>query len=181
MGRFTKIGILSLAALVALGACSKGSQSSTTTTTTTDQGTSAAPAGTPGAASSANAMTNGASPGAAGTVAAGGAASASDGAKVYQTNCSSCHQANGQGVAGTFPPLAANPVVTGDATKVIHIVKYGLNGKIEVKGTSYNGMMPAWGQQLSNGDIAAVVTYIRNSWGNKASAVTESQVAGVSK
>ena len=171
MGRFTKIGILSLAALVALGACSKGSQSSSTTTTTTEQGASAAP--------SENAMSNAASPGAAAPAANG--AAASDGAKVYQTNCSSCHQATGQGVAGTFPPLAGNPAVTGDATKVIHIVKYGLNGKIDVKGTSYNGMMPAWGQQLSNGDVAAVVTYIRSSWGNSASAVSESQVAGVSK
>lgn len=171
MGRFTKIGILSLAALVALSACSKGSQSSSSSTTTTDQGASAAPAGSPAAA---------ASPAAAGNVAAGGA-SASDGAKVYQTNCSSCHQANGQGVPGTFPPLAGNAAVTANATTVIHIVKYGLNGKVVVNGTTYNGMMPAWGQQLSNGDIAAVVTYIRSSWGNKGSAVTESQVAAVSK
>ncbi len=179
MERFTKIGILSLAALVALSACSKGNQS-TSTTTTTEQGASASPMESASAAPSENAMSNAASPGAAASVAANGAA-ASDGAKVYQTNCSSCHQATGQGVAGTFPPLAGNPVVTGDATKVIHIVKYGLNGKIDVKGTSYNGMMPAWGQQLSNGDVAAVVTYVRSSWGNHASAVTESQVAGVSK
>lgn len=171
MGRFTKIGILSLAALVALGACSKGSQSTSSTTTTTEQSASAAPAEN----ATAGAM-------AAATPAAGAnGAAASDGAKVYQTNCSSCHQATGAGVAGTFPPLAGNPVVNGDATKVIHIVKYGLNGKIDVKGTSYNGMMPAWGQQLSNGDIAAVITYVRSSWGNSASAVTESQVAGVSK
>lgn len=171
MGRFTKIGILSLAALVALGACSKGSQSTSSTTTTTEQSASAAPA----ESATAGAM-------AAATPAAGAnGAAASDGAKVYQTNCSSCHQANGAGVPGTFPPLAGNPVVTGDPTKVIHIVKYGLNGKINVKGTTYNGMMPAWGQQLSNGDIAAVITYVRSSWGNSASAVTESQVAGVSK
>lgn len=172
MGRFTKIGILSLAALVALGACSKSSQSSSTTTT--EQGASAAPT------ESAMAMSNAASPAAGASAAANGAA-ASDGAKVYQTNCSSCHQANGQGVPGTFPPLAGNAAVTGDATKVIHIVKYGLSGKIEVNGTTYNGMMPAWGQQLSNGDIASVITYIRSSWGNSGSAVTESQVAAVNK
>ncbi|MBV8639167.1 MAG: cytochrome c [Candidatus Eremiobacteraeota bacterium] len=177
MGRFTKIGILSLAALLALGACSKGSQSTSTTTTTTEQGGSAAPAETATAAGTESAMSNAASPAAG---AANGAV-ASDGAKVYQTNCSSCHQASGQGVPGTFPPLAGNPAVSGDATKVIHIVKFGLNGKVDVKGTSYNGMMPAWGQQLSNGDIAAVVTYIRSSWGNSAGAVTEAQVAGVTK
>lgn len=165
MGRFTKLGILSLAALMALGACSKGT-STTSTTTTTEEGTSS-----PEAVSS---------PEAGASVAAMGG-SANDGGKVYQTNCSSCHQANGQGVAGTFPPLAGNPAVAGDATKVVHIVKYGLNGKLDVKGTTYNGMMPAWGQQLSNGDIASVVTYIRSSWGNSGSAVTESQVAAVKK
>ena len=162
MRRLATLGVLSLAALVALGACSKSTESSSSTTTTTESGASAAP--------SDNAMANAASP---------GAASANDGGKVYQTNCSSCHQANGQGVAGTFPPLAGNPVVSGDATKVIHIVKYGLNGKVDVKGTSYNGMMPAWGQQLSNGDIAAVVSYIRSSWGNTGSVVSESDVAAV--
>jgi cbb3-type cytochrome c oxidase subunit III len=127
-----------------------GSSSSTTTTTTTDKA-SAAPA--------ASAMT------------------AADGAKVYDTNCSSCHGATGQGSPGAFPPLALNPVVTGDAGKVIHIVKGGLTGSISVNGHAYNGTMPAWGSQLSNGDIAAAVTYIRSSWGNKASAVTEAQVA----
>ena len=162
MGRLHALGILSLAALVALGGCSKGSESSTTTTTTTDQGAAASASAAP----TDNAMAASGTP---------------DGSKVYQTNCSSCHQASGQGVAGTFPPLAKNPVVNGDATKVIHIVKAGLNGKIDVNGTSYNGMMPAWGQQLSNGDIAAVITYVRSSWGNSAGAVTESQVAGVAK
>jgi mono/diheme cytochrome c family protein len=62
---------------------------------------------------------------------------------------------------------------------VIHAVKYGLNGKIHVGTSDYNGMMPAWGQQLSNADIAAVITYVRSSWGNTAGAVTEAQVAAV--
>jgi len=112
---------------------------------------------------------------------AGGMAAASpaaaNGAKVYDTNCSSCHGAMGQGSPGAFPPLAGNPTVTGDAGKVIHIVKGGLTGTISVKGHAYNGTMPAWGSSLSNGDIAAAITFIRSSWGNKASAVTEAQVA----
>ena len=98
------------------------------------------------------------------------------GQKVYSTNCSSCHQANGKGQPGVFPPLAGNPVVTGDASKVIHIVKNGLNGKISVHGTTYNGQMPPWKGTLSDSDIAAVITYVRSSWGNHASAVTTSQV-----
>lgn len=105
-----------------------------------------------------------------------GAASASAGAKIFATNCSSCHQANGKGQAGVFPPLAGNPAVTGSATTVIHIVKDGLNGKIVVAGTTYNGQMPAWKGTLSDSDIASVVTYIRSAWGNHASAVTAAQV-----
>jgi mono/diheme cytochrome c family protein len=109
------------------------------------------------------------------TAAAGGA-SAAAGSKVYTTNCSSCHQANGKGQPGVFPPLAGNAVVTGPADKVIHIVKNGLSGKITVNGATYNGQMPAWKGTLSDSDIASVITYIRSSWGNKASAVTASQV-----
>jgi mono/diheme cytochrome c family protein len=108
-------------------------------------------------------------------------APAGNGAKVYQTNCSSCHQVNGQGSPGAFPPLAGNPVVTGDPAKVIHIVKFGLSGAVSVSGKTFNGMMPAWGTQLSNADIAAALTYVRSSWGNKAPAITEAQVSGVSK
>ena len=59
----------------------------------------------------------------------------------------------------------------------IHILLYGLNGAITVGGKPYNGVMPPWKGQLSNADIANVITYIRSSWGNKASAVTEAQVA----
>jgi ubiquinol-cytochrome c reductase cytochrome b subunit len=100
------------------------------------------------------------------------------GAKVFANNCSSCHGATGQGVPGTFPPLAGNPVVTGDPNKVIGIVLGGLNAPITVNGQSYHGMMPPWKGTLTNKDIADVITYIRGSLGsNKASAVTEAQVA----
>ena len=105
------------------------------------------------------------------------ASAAPDGKAVYTKNCSSCHQATGQGLTGTFPPLAKNDVVTGDPNKVIHILLNGLNGPIKVNGTSYNNAMPPWKGTLSNAEIAAVITYIRSSWGNKASAVTEAQVA----
>ncbi len=170
MTNISKVGLVGLAVLFAFAGCSKGSQTSSTSTTTTEQGAAASPT----EAASAGAM-SAASPGA---MAAG---NASDGAKVYQTNCSSCHQATGAGVPGTFPPLAGNPVVTGDPKTVIHIVKYGLSGKINVKGTTYNGQMPAWGTQLSNADIANVVTYIRTSWGNKAAPVTVDQVKAVTQ
>jgi mono/diheme cytochrome c family protein len=123
-----------------------------------------------------------AEPSAAATVAAanGGAAngaSANDGAGVYATNCSSCHQSNGAGLPGAFPPLANNPVVNGDPKALIHIVKFGLNGKIMVGTQAYNGTMPAWGQNLSDGQVASAVTFIRASWGNHASAVSAADVA----
>ena len=171
MTNMSKVGLVGLAVLFAFAGCSKGSQTSSTSTTTTEQGAAASP-GTEATTGAEGA----ASPGA---MAAAG--NASDGAKVYQTNCSSCHQSTGAGVPGTFPPLADNPAVAGDAKTVIHIVKYGLTGKVDVKGTTYNGQMPAWGTQLSNADIANVVTYIRSSWGNKASAVTEAQVKAVTQ
>jgi mono/diheme cytochrome c family protein len=154
-----RIVALSLA-ILALAACAKNAESSSSSS--------------PSASASAEAATMTAAP-----VAQNGA-EASDGAKVYQTNCSSCHQPNGQGIPGSFPPLAGNPTVVGDPVAVIHDVKFGLSGKVSVAGHDYNGMMPAWGQQLSNADIASVITYIRSVWGNKAGAVSESDVSAVS-
>jgi mono/diheme cytochrome c family protein len=80
-----------------------------------------------------------------------------------------------------FPPLAGNPVVTGDAKAVIHIVTDGLTGNVTVKGATYNGQMPAWKGTLTNQQIADVITYIRNGWGNKASSVTAADVAAAGK
>lgn len=108
-------------------------------------------------------------------------AAANAGRSVYQTNCASCHQADGKGLPGSFPPLAGNPLVTGDPKGVIHAVKYGVTGKISVHGQTFNGIMPPWGSQLSNKQVADVVTYIRSSWGNNAPAVTEAQAAAVAK
>jgi ubiquinol-cytochrome c reductase cytochrome b subunit len=108
-------------------------------------------------------------------------ASAGAGAQVFSTSCSGCHGATGQGVPSTFPPLANNPVVTGDPSKVIGIVLSGLSGSVTVNGGTYNGQMPAWKGQLTNAQIASVITYIRSAWGNKASAVTEAQVAAAAK
>jgi ubiquinol-cytochrome c reductase cytochrome b subunit len=113
-----------------------------------------------------------------GSVPAGNA----NGAKVFSANCSSCHGATGEGTPGAFPPLANNPVVTGDAKTVIGIVLNGLHSRITVNGQSFNGQMPAWKGNLSNGDIADVITYIRGGLGsNHASAVTAAQVTAYKK
>jgi nitrite reductase (NO-forming)/hydroxylamine reductase len=98
------------------------------------------------------------------------------GQKIYDANCSACHGAKGAGLAGEFPPLAGNPMVTGSPDKVIAAVKNGVTGAMTVNGRSYSGAMPAWKGKLSNTDIADVITYVRSAWGNKADAVTEAQV-----
>ena len=106
-------------------------------------------------------------------------ASASDGGAVYVANCSSCHQINGQGVPGAFPPLAGNPVVTGNPVATIAIVKNGLDGRVVVNGQAYSGIMPRWKGVLPDEQIASVVTYIRSSWKNHASGVSVAQVQAV--
>ena len=164
MSSLRKIGFVAAGLLFALSACSKSTTSSSTSASSAPQSsTAASPVGSPAAATSPAAAANTA------------------GASVYNTNCASCHQATGEGVAGAFPPLAGNPTVTGSAAKVIHIVKYGLKGAITVKGKSYNGMMPPWGTTLSNADIAAVISYVRSSWGNAATPVTVADVKAVAK
>ncbi|MBV8724331.1 MAG: cytochrome c [Candidatus Eremiobacteraeota bacterium] len=106
-------------------------------------------------------------------------ASASDGAVVYRNNCSSCHQLDGKGLRGAFPPLAGNPTVTGNPTAVIVVVKNGLEGRVVVNGVTYSGIMPHWGGVLSDEQIASVITYIRSSWHNGAQGVSLAQVRAV--
>lgn len=101
------------------------------------------------------------------------------GASLYRTSCASCHQANGLGVEGVFPPLAGDPVVLDDdPTRHIEIILYGLQGE-PIQGVDYPTAMPGWADQLSDIEIAAVVNHERTSWGNEAPTVTVQQVADV--
>jgi cbb3-type cytochrome c oxidase subunit III len=110
----------------------------------------------------------------------GGAAAGatpSDGNALFVSKCSSCHQVNGAG-GGPYPPLAGNADVTSaDTANVILSVLNGRSGPIQVNGKTYSGTMPAWKDQLSNDDIAAVLTYVRSAWTNKAAVVTAGQIA----
>jgi len=92
-------------------------------------------------------------------------AAAPDGAAIYASKCVSCHKADGKG-GGPFPALAGNAGVT--AKDPSAMIAETVKGK---------GLMPAYGGKLSNAEIAAVLTYVRSSWGNNASAITEAQVA----
>ncbi|SHJ23229.1 quinoprotein glucose dehydrogenase [Rubritalea squalenifaciens DSM 18772] len=97
------------------------------------------------------------------------------GKRTYLASCSACHQDDGKGIVGAFPPLAESEWVNGPAENLIRIQLRGLQGPITVKGVEYNNVMPAQAQQ-SDEEIAAVLTYIRSNFGNKAPAVTPDQV-----
>jgi mono/diheme cytochrome c family protein/heme/copper-type cytochrome/quinol oxidase subunit 4 len=87
------------------------------------------------------------------------------------SNCVACHQPNGQGVPGAFPPQAGHAPeiynVEGGRTYMIHTVLYGLQGEIVVDGTTYNGIMTPWGALMNDEQIAAVLNYVLTSWGNE--------------
>jgi mono/diheme cytochrome c family protein len=88
-----------------------------------------------------------------------------DSEMLFKEQCSVCHQPNGQGVAGQFPPLAGNRDLFLDRTFPALVVLFGLEGKVEVGGKTYEAAMPPFGH-LSNDEVAALVRYVRNAWGN---------------
>jgi mono/diheme cytochrome c family protein len=108
-----------------------------------------------------------------------GAATAT-GAQIF-TRCAACHQADGHGLPGVFPPLSGSALVLGDPAVITQIVLHGLTGPVAVLGTTYNGAMPAFGDQLSDAEIAAVLSYARSQWGNNAAALDQSFVAAARK
>jgi mono/diheme cytochrome c family protein len=101
-----------------------------------------------------------------------------DGKAVFSNVCASCHQATGLGVPGAFPPLAGSSWVVGDEETVVRILLRGITGPIEVKGSTYNSVMPAFGN-LKDDELAALATYVRTGFGNSASAVDVATVKKV--
>lgn len=100
------------------------------------------------------------------------------GAYIYEVYCGTCHQRNGRGASGRFPPLANVSWVTGDKNLLISIVLKGMEGPIEVNNEQYNGTMPQH-SFLSDEEVSTVLTYIRQNFGNDASEVTVAEVAAV--
>jgi mono/diheme cytochrome c family protein len=100
------------------------------------------------------------------------------GEEIYNRYCLACHQADGSGVPGMYPPLFETDYVTGDKERLIEIVLFGMTGKITVHGQEYNSVMAPHGF-LSDEEVAKVLTYTRNSFGNEASAVTKKEVKAV--
>jgi mono/diheme cytochrome c family protein len=102
-------------------------------------------------------------------------ASIDRGAKVYQTYCLSCHQANGMGVPKMTPPLKKTKWVLGDKKELTQMLLKGLQGEIEIDGQYFNGVMPSQ-SYLKDQELADVMTYVRNSFGNKAAPISAAEV-----
>jgi mono/diheme cytochrome c family protein len=110
------------------------------------------------------------------------------GAVIFKTVCQTCHGADGNGIQSLAPPLNESGIVTGDKQRLISIVLYGLTGPVDVGGKTYkapeiSGDMPGIGSndEYSDKDIAQVLSFIRNCWSNKASAITDKEIQDVRK
>ena len=104
------------------------------------------------------------------------------GVKIFNANCSPCHQTSGLGVAGQFPPIAGSDWVNAKGPgRVIRIVLNGVQGPIKVNNLPFNNAMVPWKDTMNDEDIAAVITFIRGNkdWGNTAGAVTPEQVSAI--
>jgi len=103
------------------------------------------------------------------------AAPAADGKAIYGRVCITCHMADGMGVPNMNPPIVKTPYILGNKTKVINIVLNGFNESVEIEGNQYSNVMPSQ-DFLKDNEIAAVLTYVRSHFGNKASAITTTDV-----
>ena len=102
-----------------------------------------------------------------------------DGSKLFSVTCAACHQVSGEGLGETYPPLVGSEWVTGSDARMVRIILQGLSGPVDVAGQSFDGAMPAWGGVLKDPEIAAIATYVRSAWGNKAAPITAETVAAV--
>lgn len=98
------------------------------------------------------------------------------GAVAFERHCSACHGSDGSGTEGGPPPLRDSPWVAGPEGALIRIVLHGLRGPIQVGGKTYNLEMPGFAGQLSDGEIAAVLTFVRHRWGGRDPAVAAETV-----
>jgi mono/diheme cytochrome c family protein len=114
-----------------------------------------------------------------GATVAAAATRAQLGKKVFMGTCITCHQADGKGQPGVYPPLAGSEWAQGDEQRVIRIVLHGLNGPITVESKDFNNVMAPLGESLKDEQIANALSYVRSEWGNKAPEVQPETVAKV--
>lgn len=103
-----------------------------------------------------------------------------DGQQVFNANCVACHQTSGKGLPGVFPPLDGSEWVNGDPRVLANIVLHGITGEISVAGQTYKGAMPAFGQ-LSDAELAAVLSHVRSTWSNKSAPIKSDLIAAERK
>lgn len=103
----------------------------------------------------------------------------SNGKKIYEKTCQACHQADGKGVEGAFPPLVSSDYFANDKMLIVHNIVNGLKGEITVNGKKYNTEMPK--QVVTDQEAADVATYVLNSFGNKGGEVSIEEVQSVKK
>lgn len=101
-----------------------------------------------------------------------------EGKAAYQKHCQACHQANGAGVAGAFPPLADNENIDSDPTYLAQSIIKGVTGPIEVQGKKYNGYMPAL-KHMSTEEVVQVVEYIISDLNNSDASISEADVEAI--
>jgi nitrite reductase (NO-forming) len=102
------------------------------------------------------------------------------GEALFAGTCSTCHQANGQGLEGVFPPLAGSDWIKADPKRVPNVILHGLTGPVTVNGKEYNSVMPPM-SQLTDDEVANISTYVLNSWGNPGGQVTKEEAAAIRK
>ena len=100
-----------------------------------------------------------------------------EGKTIYQKTCSSCHNSGGEGVMGTYPPLAKSDFLLADKNRAIHQVLKGSSAKYTVNGTDYEGVMPPQG--LSDEETAQVLNYVLHAWGNNGPVINPADVKAV--
>ncbi len=100
------------------------------------------------------------------------------GRELFSGTCSVCHQTNGAGLAGVFPPLAKSDYLAADPKRAIGILLHGLTGKVTVNGGEYNSVMPPM-NQLNDDEIANILTYVLNTWGNPGGRILSDEVTKI--
>jgi mono/diheme cytochrome c family protein len=98
------------------------------------------------------------------------------GERIYRVHCAACHQASGQGLTGAFPPLAQSDYLEQGPAAVIRVVLQGMRGPVTVNGVDYDGVMPNL-SYLGDSEVADVLTYVLNSWGNTQGVIEADEVA----
>ena len=102
-----------------------------------------------------------------------------DGKRIFTQICSTCHQADAMGLPGAFPPLAMSDFLNADHQRAIGIVLHGLSGRITVNNTGYESVMPVFGNQLTDTEIAHVLTYVLNNFNNQGGTVSAEDVKAI--